>query len=65
MLSVHPEIATTAEPWFLLPLLYSVRRPGVYAEYGHRTAVRAIDDFSARSSAGSEAYLEEVRDVRR
>ena len=61
MLSVHPEIATTAEPWFLLPLLYSVRRPGVYAEYGHRTAVRAIDDFVGSIEGGREAYLEEVR----
>lgn len=61
MLSVHPEIATTAEPWFLLPLLYSVHRPGVYAEYGHRTAVRAIDDFFGSIVGGQEAYLEEVR----
>jgi hypothetical protein len=61
MLSVHPEVATTAEPWFLLPLLYSMRRPGVYAEYGHRTAVRAIDDFVGSIRGGQEAYLEEVR----
>ena len=61
MLSVHPEVATTSEPWFLLPLLYALRRPGVYAEYGHRTAVRAIDDFFGSLAGGREAYLEEVR----
>jgi hypothetical protein len=65
LLATHPQVATASEPWLLLPLLYAVRRPGVVAEYGHRTAVRALDDFFGQLPAGREAYLEEVRGLAR
>ena len=48
LIAGHPEVATTSEPWVLLPLLYTMRRPGAFTEYGHRTAVRAIDDFTGQ-----------------
>jgi hypothetical protein len=63
LLATHPEVATASEPWILLPLLYSLRRPGVFAEYGHRTTVRAIEDFCDALPAGREEYLAEVRDM--
>lgn len=61
LLATHPDVATTAEPWILLPMLYSLRRPGVLAEYGHRTTVRAIEDFCRTLPAGREEYLDELR----
>jgi hypothetical protein len=61
LLGAHPDIATTSEPWILLPYLYTLKRPGVYAEYGHRTAVRAIEDFCQGLPGGREEYLFELR----
>lgn len=61
MLATSPEVATTTEPWVLLPQLYAFRLDGAYAEYGHRTAARALADFCATMPGGRRAYLDEVR----
>jgi len=61
MLATHPEVATASEPWVLLPQLYALRERGAAAEYGHRTAARAIADFSDSLPGGRAAYLAEVR----
>ena len=61
MLATHPEVATASEPWVLLPQLYALRERGAVAEYGHRTAARAIADFSDSLPGGRAAYLAEVR----
>ncbi len=61
LLAAHPQIATASEPWVLLPFLYTMRRPGVYAEYGHRSMVRAVEDFSGQLHGGREEYLLELR----
>jgi Sulfotransferase family len=61
MLATHPEIATTSEPWLLLPQLYALRETGAAAEYGHRTAARAIADFCDSLPGGRDDYLDEVR----
>ena len=61
MLATHPEVATASEPWVLLPQLYALRERGAVAEYGHRTAARAIADFSDALPGGRAAYLAEVR----
>lgn len=61
MLATHPEVATTSEPWVLLPQLYALRETGAVAEYGHRTAARAIADFGDSLPGGRDAYLAEVR----
>lgn len=63
LLATHPQVATTSEPWILLPLMYSLKRPGVLAEYGHRTTVRAIEDFCDSLPAGREEYLTELRNL--
>ena len=61
MLATHPEIATASEPWVLLPQLYALRETGAVAEYGHRTAARAIADFGDSLPGGRADYLDEVR----
>jgi Sulfotransferase family len=61
MLATHPDVATTSEPWLLLPQLYALRETGATAEYGHRTAARAIADFAAALPGGRDAYLAEVQ----
>jgi hypothetical protein len=61
MLATHPEVATASEPWVLLPQLYALRERGAAAEYGHRTAARAIADFADSLPGGRDDYLAEVR----
>jgi hypothetical protein len=61
MLATHPAIATASEPWLLLPQLYALRERGAAAEYGHRTAARAIADFADALPGGRDDYLAEVR----
>jgi len=60
MLAAHPRIATSSEPWLLLPQLYALRPYAAQAEYGHRTAARALHDFCEALPAGRDAYLAEV-----
>src|SRR5206468_7765156 len=61
MLASHPEIATSSETWLLLPQLYALRPHGAQAEYGHRTAARAVQDFCSVLPGGQDAYIAEVR----
>jgi Sulfotransferase family len=62
MLAAHPQVATAAEPWLLLPFLYSLRRDGIKTEYGHSTAVTAIEEFFTHHLDGGRArYLAEAR----
>jgi hypothetical protein len=61
MLATHPQVATASEPWVLLPQLYALREHGATAEYGHRTAARAIADFADALPGGRDDYLAEVR----
>jgi hypothetical protein len=63
MLATHPAVATASEPWILLPLLYALRPNGIYAEYGHRTSIRAIEDFAAGLPGGERQYRDAVRDL--
>jgi hypothetical protein len=45
IIATQPDVATASEPWILIPYLYTLRENGVYAEYGHRMMVRAVEDF--------------------
>lgn len=63
MLGAHSKIATVAEPWLLIPMLYSLRYEGVYAEYGHRVAARAIEGMTRTLPNGREDYLQAIADT--
>ena len=41
----HSEIESSAEPWLMLPLVYSRRENGITAEYGGDWARLATDEF--------------------
>lgn len=56
MLGAHSQIATAAEPWILLPLLYALRSEGVYSEYNHRVAHEAMIDFISGLDGGKATY---------
>jgi hypothetical protein len=61
VLGSYPEVATVSEPWLLIPLLYTLRRRGVAAEYTHPLAVEAIEDFCRQLPHGVEDYRAELR----
>ena len=62
ILAAHPRVATSSEPWILLPLIMA-RRPGAaYAIYRHEDAVRAMDEFSRSLVGGRAAFDRALHD---
>jgi Sulfotransferase family len=61
IIAAHEEVATTSEPWLLLPYAYSLRHQGVDAEYLHPLMVTAIEDFCKELPRADEDYLSELR----
>jgi len=62
VVAAHDGLATTSEPWLLLPHAYTFRRSGVLAEYPHATMVEAIEDFCDELPGGADDYRQEVHD---
>lgn len=62
VLAAHEKVSTTPEPWLLLPYLYTQKRDGVYAEYGHDVLVDAIEDFCSHLPNGGEDYDAAIRE---
>lgn len=62
ILSAHRDVSSAAEPWIMLPLLYSRKEHGTYTEYLHREAHVAFNDFISVMRGGDEAYCEALRD---
>jgi hypothetical protein len=61
LLAAHPQIATTTEPWILIPFIYALRRTGVVAEYGHEGLAKAVAEF-VDQSVGIDGFRQQVRD---
>ncbi len=55
------EIASISESWILLPILYSVKREGVAAEYGHPGLYQAVQEFIQVLPDKEEDYYSAVR----
>lgn len=62
VIAAHDGVATTSEPWLLLPHVYSFKSRGVLAEYPHPTLVEAIEDFAAELPGGEAEYRRELHD---
>ena len=45
ILASHENISTASEPSFLLPLVYSIRKSGIYTEYAHSVTVSGLEDL--------------------
>jgi hypothetical protein len=62
IIGAHDLVATSSEPYFLLPLLYSLRESGVNAEYEHRVAAAGTRGFADYYLPGGvEDYREAIR----
>lgn len=62
ILSSSENITTAAEPWFLLPLIYSLKCNGVVSEYWQKDVVGAIEDFYNTFPNGKGDYEKEIRE---
>ena len=60
ILATQKEVATVAEPWLLLPLLYALKDDGLYAEYSHGDAYLALQDFLNELPNGEQDYLDAI-----
>jgi hypothetical protein len=62
IIAAHDGVATTSEPWLLLPHVYTFKSRGVFAEYPHATLVEAIEDFCEELPGGRDEYRRELHD---
>ena len=62
ILMSHPKIASTSEPWLLLPLVYSCKKEGELTEYSHSTCTVAIEDFIENLPNRDNDYYKSVRE---
>ncbi|MCH4552109.1 sulfotransferase family protein [Aestuariibaculum lutulentum] len=60
VLMTHPDICSVAEPWILLPFLYSRKKKGVLAEFSQLGSKKAIDDFINNLPNKDEDYNKEL-----
>lgn len=61
MLAAHPEIASHAEPWILLPLCKIDKPEGAVSEYGYAEGASAISDFIEGFPDGIIDFHKELR----
>ena len=63
MLSGHPEVHSTAEPWVMLHPLYALRENGIETEYRADLAKQGLEDFLMQVPEGSELYRKAIRNL--
>ena len=63
ILGSHQNIATTSEPWILLPCFYTLNYQGMISEFSHGVMVEAIQDFCGQLPNGRDDYLLEIRSL--
>ncbi|GAX59187.1 sulfotransferase family protein [Candidatus Scalindua japonica] len=62
ILASHKDVVTVAEPWLLIPYLYTLKKKGVYAEYSHKILSEALEDFFHYLPNGKDDYLHSIRE---
>jgi len=45
ILMAHPQIASTGEPWLLLPPVFAQRKKGTLTSYGHHSLYQSLNSF--------------------
>jgi len=61
ILAASGQIATGAEPWILLPFLYTMKSNGIASEYWHSRTREAAADFYGGFPNGARDYTDELR----
>jgi hypothetical protein len=63
ILKTNDEVATKAEPWVLLPLLYAFKEEGLYAEYSHEVANFGVNDFLNNIPGADEFVNAKIKEI--
>lgn len=63
IIASHSSVASTAEPWILLPLVYALRENGLKAEYNANIGYIALNEFLQQLPDGEEQYYAAVRSM--
>jgi len=62
MISAHPSVATSSEPWILLPAFNFFEHSGqTFSTYGHAMAIQAVHDFSRQMDGGIDDLKVEIK----
>jgi hypothetical protein len=61
LIATHPAVATSSEPWLLLPLFLGFRDGHVFTNYRQRYLAQAFSEFLGRLPDGAEAHRAAVR----
>ena len=61
MLAGHPDIETTSEMWFLLPLVYSLRDKGIYTQYNTKSLNKALTYILSQLPNGEKDYFNAIK----
>lgn len=61
ILAGHSDIATVSETWILLPLAYTLKNSGVFAEYSPLSHFRALDSLFRELPSGKRDYNRAIR----
>ncbi|SDL32024.1 Sulfotransferase family protein [Catalinimonas alkaloidigena] len=60
----HEKVATTSEPWILLPLLSPLRQSGsTFSDYGFEASSNALKEYCGNLKLGLGAYRQVVHEV--
>lgn len=59
----HDEVATTSEPWIMLPFVGPLRYELAAADERHRLIATAVEDFCRELPGGEDDYRAAVRDA--
>lgn len=60
-LTAHEKVASTSEPWILLPIFYGFKGEGIYTEYAQFGAHRAFEDVVSALPEGIKDIYDAVR----
>lgn len=63
LLASHPKIATTDEPWILLPMTYALKHTGSVSEYGVRSARLSLEALIDALPNGIADYHASLRSM--
>lgn len=61
ILASHSKISSEGETHLLLPLLYAIRKEGVYSEYNHQQTFRGIRNFLYVLPDKTDSYLRRIQ----
>ena len=60
MLSGHPEISTTSEPWIALHPIYALRESGIQTSYDFGLSQYALRDFLKQTGVDDDFYKKQI-----